>query len=453
MVTLTGLAIALTGLVAYLLQVASIDRAVNEDLRLRTTSFQDLASKPDPATGEPYASAADLIRTGIQGVIASETESAVGHVNGVARFVPGGEDRLELYEDTAFLSYVSDNASTTVTVQSLRTDESDYRFVAVPLVDPSGQVVGTFTVATDRGALVGDLNRTYGVFALAGLVSLALVGAVAWVTVGRLLQPIRLLDEAARDIGETDLARRIPIVGNDDLARLSETVNAMLDRLEGAFSAQRQLLDDAGHELRTPLSIMRTNLELLEPRDADQVVETQALLLDEIAMMSRLVDDLVILAKADRPEFVNMERTDLADLTDATFARAQTFGERTWTLETRGEGVFAGDQQRLIQAWMQLVANAVKFSDQDTVVALGSAREGRDVRLWVRDKGRGIPAGQQRHVLERFHRVDNAIEGAGLGLPIVAAIAAAHGGSVELKSVVNKGSLFTIVIPAGKAAA
>lgn len=437
----------MAGSVAYALERSTIDNSIDADLILRTQSFLDLASEPDPQTGLPYASVEALMRTGISQVITSETESVVGHVAGIARFVPRGDDHLPLEDDEAFLTASQAETSLTVTVKTVRTDAAEYRFVSVPIVDDGGEVLATFTIATDRGALMSDLNRTFSLYFLAGVIALAMIGALGWFSVGRLLRPIRLLDRTAREITESDLTRRIPIVGRDDLAQLSLTVNAMLDRLEGAFAAQRQLLDDAGHELRTPLAVMRTHLELLEPRDERHVVATQELLLDEVAMMSRLVDDLVVLAKADRPEFVRPSATELGELTDATFARAQVLGDRVWSIEARGNGVFQGDTQRLTQAWLQLVANAVKFSEPGSAVALGSSLGDDEARMWVRDAGRGIPREHQERVLERFHRVDASTEGAGLGLPIVAAIAAAHGGGVELESAPGVGSLFTIVIP------
>ncbi|MBN2177509.1 MAG: HAMP domain-containing histidine kinase [Demequinaceae bacterium] len=437
----------MAGMADYALERAGIDRKINSDLALRTQAFFALASDNDPATDEPWASAEELMRAAISQVIVSATESAVGHVDGIPRFVPGGETHLRLEDDPAFMETARITASADVVVRSARSDLREYRYVSVPLVDEEGMVLATFTIATDRSALIADLNRTFRAFAVAGIGALLIVGAIGWISVGRLLRPIRLLDQTTREISETDLTQRIPIIGDDDLARLSETVNAMLDRLEEAFAAQRRLLDDAGHELRTPLAVMRTSLELLEPRDEKQVAETQAVLLDEVAMMSRLVDDLVVLAQADRPEFVRPKPVSLGEFTDSAFARAQTLGDRDWSLEARGEGTFCGDAQRLTQAWMQLVSNAVKFSPPDSSVGLGSSMRDGKVRLWVRDTGKGIPKKHQARVLERFHRVDESVDGAGLGLPIVAAIAHAHGGLLELKSTPGTGSLFTILIP------
>lgn len=447
LLSLSAIAVSVSGVVAYGLELRSIDRDIAADLTLRAESFLKLAEEGDPSTGLPYADADALLFSGVSQVIASPTESAVGHAAGVPLFVPSYPQRLPLERDIEFLVAAEASPTAPITVHSYRSDATVYHFVSVPILAGDGDLLATFTVATDRGALVADLNQTFVFYLLAGLIALILTGVVAWFTVGRLLRPITLLDETARDISESDLSQRIPIVGHDDLARLSHTVNAMLDRLENAFATQRQLLDDAGHELRTPLAVMRTNLELLEPRDGEQVSATQELLLDEVAMMSRLVDDLVVLAKADRPEFVHREALNLGEFTDAAFSRARALGERVWTLDARGEGQFEGDGQRLTQAWMQLVANAVKFSEPGSPVSLGSSIDDGRVRLWVKDAGRGIPAKEHGRVIERFHRLNPDVEGAGLGLPIVAAIASAHEGHLELESAPGVGSLFTMVLP------
>lgn len=447
LVVLTAAALSIAGITAYGIERARIDATIVEGLALRTEAFIELAEAPDPTTGEPYASSDDLMREAMIRVVASPTESAVAHVGTVARFVPSSPQRLRLADDPEFLQAATDNATERVVVRAVVTDIADYRYAAVPIVEPDGDIVAVFTIATDRGALVSNLAETFRIYALVAVVALAIIGVIAWTTVGRMLRPISVLEGKARHISEHDLAERIPITGHDDLARLSRTVNAMLDRLERAFADQRRLLDDASHELRTPLAIMRTNLELIEPRDPDEVLRMQRDLLDEVNMMSRLVDDLVTLAKSDRPEFVWREGVELGDLTSTTFTRAQALGDRNWTLESVAHGNVSVDAQRITQAWLQLAANAVKFSPDGSTVGIGSEIGRNEVRLWVRDEGRGIAPEDQERVLERFHRVDPDTEGTGLGLPIASAIAIAHGGRLAIDSRLGAGSTFTLVLP------
>lgn len=444
---LSAFGIALTGVVAYAFIASAFNSTIDAELRSRTEAFYALADGPDPATGLRWTDPADLVRAGVQNAAASDTTSAVGFIGGEARFVPASASHLPLENDPDFLAEAGAPTTADVNVVTVLTRIAEYRSVSIPVKGLAGTPGANFTVATDRDARMHELNEIVGGYVVAAMLALTLIALVAWVTVGRLLVPIRLLDEAARDISETDLSRRIPIVGNDDLARLSETVNAMLDRIERAFAAQRNLLDDAGHELRTPLAVMRTSLDLLEPRDSKQVEQTQAMMQDEVAMMSRLVDDLVVLAKADRPEFVSKSEFDLGTLTDAVIQRARALSPREWVLTERAGIPIHADAQRLQQAWVQLVANAVKFSDDQTPIEIGSMVDGEWARLMVSDSGRGIAEEDHARVLERFQRAGKDSEGAGLGLPIVSAIALAHGGHVELQSALGKGSTFTIVIP------
>lgn len=439
--------LAVAGVTAYLIERTRLDNDITDGLRIRTVAFVELAQAPDPTTGAPFASSEDLMRETMIRVVASPTESAVAHLGATPLFVPSDPQRLRLEEDQQLLQIAADNATETVMVRTAVTDKAEYRYTAVPIIEPDGDVVGVFTIATDRGVRVAELDETFRVYALVALVALAMISVFAWTTVGRMLQPISVLHSKAKRISEYALSERIPVTGHDDLARLTRTVNGMLDRLERAFADQRHLLDDASHELRTPLAIIRTNLELLEPRDPADVERVQQELLDEVNLMSRLVDDLVTLAKADRPEFVMREDADLADLTTTTFSRARALGERDWQLDEVGTGVVHVDAQRITQAWLQLAANAVKFSDPGTAIGIGSRVIRQEVHLWVRDEGYGIAPEDQERVLERFSRVDATAEGAGLGLPIVNAIAAAHGGRLVVQSTLGQGSTFTLVVP------
>lgn len=447
LLTLTTVALMVAGITAYLIERARLDADITEDLAIRTDAFIELANAPDPTTGEPFATSEDLMRETMIRVVASPTESAVAHIGTVPLFVPSSPQRLRLEDDRELMEIATENAVDVVIVRSATTKMADYRYAAVPIVEPDGNRVAVFTIASDRGARLANLAETYRIYALVAVLALAMISVFAWTTVGRMLGPIAVLHNKARRISEHDLSERIPVTGHDDLARLTRTVNSMLDRLERAFEDQRHLLDDASHELRTPLAIIRTKLELLEPRDPAEIVRSQKSLLDEVDVMSRLVDDLVTLAKSDRPEFVMRAEEDLEELTTTTFSRARALGDRDWRLDGTGMGPVRVDAQRIMQAWLQLAANAVKFSDEGSVVGIGSSADKREIRLWVRDQGRGIAPEDQKRVLERFSRVDAGAEGAGLGLPIANAIAAAHGGRLDVQSTLGEGSTFTLVMP------
>ena len=282
------------------------------------------------------------------------------------------------------------------------------------------------------------------------LISVLLIAsALAWVVAGRILAPLRMLDETARSISETDLTRRIPVSGNDEIAELARTFNAMVDRLERAFASQRAFVSDASHELRTPITIVRGHLELLGD-DPQERRETVALVTDELDRMSRFVDDLLLLAKAERNDFLRIEEVELGALTDELLDKATGLGPRAWALEARGEARIQADRQRLTQAVMGLAQNAVQHTADGDAVWIGTGVDGDEASLWVRDTGPGYRArgsGTRVRALRARRGRRRRSEGAGLGLAIVRAIAEAHGGRAELASRPGAGSTFTVVVP------
>lgn len=156
-------------------------------------------------------------------------------------------------------------------------------------------------MAYDRQAEHAGLADNYRTYALVALGAVVLIRLLGFLIVSDLLRPVALLRSAVSQIGSSDLSRRIKVVGNDDLAVLTASVNGMLDRLEHAFASQRELLDDVGHELRTPLTVVGGHLELMDPHDPEDAAQVRALALDELDRMNALVEELVTLAKARRP--------------------------------------------------------------------------------------------------------------------------------------------------------
>lgn len=401
----------------------------------------------DAATGARFAAAEPLLRVAVQRSVLAPTEGVLGIVDGRVRWAAQSGVELRLEDDPEFVAAVLPLAgASTISQGTLATSLRDYRYLVVPVGFGDAAPSGALVRAVDFGAeeaLLGEVSRS---FVLVAVGSLLLVGLLIWLLVGRLLEPISWMRRTADEISETDLGARIPVRGADDVSALAETFNSMLDRLEGAVGAQRALLDDVGHELRTPLTIMRGHLELLDPHDPDDVAATRALVLDEADRMGRLVDDLLALAKAERAEFMQPETTDLARLTDETLVKATALGPRHWVLDELAEAEVVLDPQRVAQAWLQLAANAVRFSADGSTVGLGSRIEGEQARLWVRDEGAGIDPADHERVLRRFER-GSAAGGSGLGLAIVAAIARAHGGRVEIESERGRGSRISMVVP------
>ena len=448
---LAAFGLLLAGSIAYLLLRERIDARIDDSLGRGVQEFRALAADGvDPQTGGAFTTASDLVYTAMQGTVPASTSGMVGLVSGRVRWTapPSVLVRPELDPDlVARLERV--RAQDPVLIHRMTTRRNDYRYVAVPVTVVGDRAPAVLVFAYDRRAEHEELTSTYQTYALVALGSLVLIGVVGWIVAGRLLAPVRLLGATAMRITDSDLSDRIPVSGHDDLSDLTRTVNAMLDRLETAFASQRNLLDDAGHELRTPLTILRGHLELLDAADAVEVAATRALALDEVDRMHRLVDDLVTLAKAKRPDFVRPAPVDAGRLTDDVLDKARTLGPRRWTVDARADAWVQLDPQRVTQALLQLAANAVKFSAEGTTIAFGSSVSGGRVRLWVRDEGQGVSAKDAKRIFERFARgnAERGVEGSGLGLPIVAAIAEAHGGTVVLVSQPGHGATFTLDLP------
>ncbi|MFI2568441.1 sensor histidine kinase [Cellulosimicrobium funkei] len=454
---LSALALLLAGGAAWFLQRGQLDARIDESLTRSANELRRIAgSGVNPVTGEPFRSADDVVVASIQLTVPAHNEGVLGLREGRAPLVSQQDVRLRLEEDAELVAALSPLVTGDhVVLRSVRTATADYRALVAP-VRATGADAGApaaLVLAYDRSAEHAEFAQVFRTYAVVALGALVLIGVVGWVVAGRLLLPIRTLSRTAQRIGETDLSARIPVTGNDDLSDLSRTVNGMLDRLEGAFDSQRRLIDDVGHELRTPLTVVRGHLELMDPHDPTDTTETRDLALDELDRMNRLVDDLVTLATAGRPDFVRPLDTDLGRLLDDVHDKVRTLGDRRWLVDARADVAVRADAQRLTQALLQLAANAVKFSTPSSAVALGSAvsDDGARVRVWVRDEGVGIAPEQQERVFERFAQATTPgsahPEGAGLGLAIVAAIADGHGGRVHVDSTPGVGSTFTLDLP------
>ncbi len=319
------------------------------------------------------------------------------------------------------------------------------------LVEPViiGKNHGVFVVAHSNHGDHKQVDEAVIVIIEVTMAVLGVASVLAWVVAGRVLAPLRLLTETAHSISESDLTQRILVQGADEIAELTITFNEMLDRLQAAFTSQRDFINDAGHELRTPITIIRGHLELLgdDPQERRETVE---IVTDELDRMSRFVDDLLLLAKAEQPNFLNLETVDIGLLTEELYTKSRALASRKWRLENTGAGRIVADRQRLTQAMMSLAQNATQYTTDGDVIALGSALKDEYVSFWVRDTGEGITLADQQRIFERFARGSGSrrrSEGAGLGLSIVRAIAIAHYGRVELLSRPGGGSTFTIVIP------
>ena len=279
-------------------------------------------------------------------------------------------------------------------------------------------------------------------FVLAGAVLLALALIASYVAGARVSAPLRRMATFAARVDAGDLAPRMdmPASRPDELRILGEAFNHMLDRLAEAFRSQREFIADASHELRTPLTVMRGQLEVLAAQvhlDEPEVRRVEALVQAEISRMSRLVDDLLVLATTEQTDFLRFGPIDLRGFVTHLWEGVTLIADRRFELGPVPEGTLHADPDRLAQALRNLLRNAVEHTaDATGLVALEVEPVGDDkVRFAVIDDGPGVPPQERERVFERFHRTDAARNrsagGAGLGLAIVRAVADAHGGHVR----------------------
>lgn len=336
---------------------------------------------------------------------------------------------------------------TTPRQDSVNTSAGELFYFAEPVV-VNGQAQGVLVIVHCADSEYQVVNGAVLLIIPATLGVMTVAAAIAWATAGRVLAPLRVLTQTAQSITESDMTQRITVEGTDEIAHLTTTFNEMLDRLQIAFESQQEFLKDAGHELRTPITVIRGYLETLQYRPAQQ--ETIALAIDELDRMNRLVNDLLLLAKAERPDFLALRLEELDWLTEELYLKVRSMANRQWKLESKGLSPIRVDRQRMTQAVMNLVQNAIRHTQEGDEITLGSSIRDDHAYLWVRDTGDGIAPEDQTRIFERFARAtDRETQGEnhGLGLAIVEAIAQAHGGWVELSSRLGHGATFTIVIP------
>ncbi len=310
---------------------------------------------------------------------------------------------------------------------------------------------------------VGELNAGLGRTALLlGLVSTALIltgGVLAYWLAGRALRPVRQITSLARTLGGQDLHRRVAIaVPPDELGELVDTFNDMLGRLEASFESLRRFTADASHELRAPLALLRTELDvtLAHDRSGPEYRRTLESLRGEVDHLGRLADRLLVLARADAGALVPLRQAvDLDDLLQETAARwSETASDRSVRIDAAADGAGAAfaEPALLRRVLDNLVENALRYAPAGTAVTLSAGHEPGAHWFEVRDHGPGIAAEHRPALFTRFARPDAARSrehgGAGLGLALAAAIATAHGGRIDLRAnEEGHGADFRVTVP------
>jgi len=337
-------------------------------------------------------------------------------------------------------------------IQEVDLGESSVLMLVRPLI-ADGQVVGVLQVAQP----LREINQTLRLLSIsvAALSLIALLAALrggAWLAQRALLPVAQVAHTAQQIVRAEDLGQRVPAAsGSDELGQLTATVNEMLERLETLFTAQRRFVADVSHELRTPLTAMLGNLEMIR-RGAASDPQAFAAMERELNRLRRLVSDLLLLAQAESGVQLRHEPVALDELVLEVVRDLAPLADGVVLLPDVAEQVeVPGDGDRIKQALMNMVINALQHTPAGGTVRVALDRRDACARLSISDTGTGIDTEDLPHIFERFFRADKARSrtsgGAGLGLAIVKWVAEAHGGRVEVQTVPNQGSTFTLWMP------
>jgi signal transduction histidine kinase len=336
-------------------------------------------------------------------------------------------------------------------------DVGNLRLLKLEVRVPGGMSV-TVGVGEPLAAVAHAQRSVARAFMLAGLLALAGALLASFLIGERLSRPLRKMATVAARVDAGDLHPRIRHAGGqgDEVKILADAFDHMLDRLTDAFAGQRAFVADASHELRTPLTVIRGQLEVLAAQTdppGEEVRRVEHLVQAEIARITRLVDDLLLLAKTDQTEFLRAQWIDLTSYVEELWSGMSLLADRKFVLGAVPSGTLWADPDRLAQALRNLVGNAIEHTADERGLVRMSVQglAGERIRFVVEDDGPGIPADQRERVFHRFHRTDSARDrasgGTGLGLAIVRAIADAHGGTVVADESKEGGARIELELP------
>lgn len=330
----------------------------------------------------------------------------------------------------------------------------DYRAATVPVTLPESGTVAVFEAALPSGAM-RDIGTQVLVSLLAISVLVIAVGTVAAVLAARAsLRPLTRAAATAARVTQRSLTERIDYNGPaDEAGRMVSAINAMLDRLEGAFGEQNRFIADASHELRTPLAIVSGHLELLRDVEMgdEERAEELAVVSDEVARMGRLVDDLLALARLEAGPATATQPLEISSMLQEAAARGRILGERSIMWKSQPGLWVSGDPDQLTRALLNLVGNAIAHTSVGGHIAIEASATQSLVAISVSDDGPGIRPEDLGRVFDRFYRAagprPGASGGSGLGLAITKRLVQMHGGTISAANRAGGGAVFTLELP------
>jgi len=439
-----AMAVVLTvaGLVLYDHLAGSLDSTLNQGLRSRAAEVTALVAQADSGLSETRPSPQDEAGTSFAQVLDSS-----GRIF----------DQTPGLDTTPLLtpSQLGRARKAPLSVSRASAEGDPVRLLATPVTAQDQRLV--VVVGTSLGLREDALASLRTELLVGGPIALLVVSLLGYLVAGAALRPVEQMRLRANAITDRDLSERLPVPDtHDEIARLGQTLNDMLDRLEAGITRERGFLADASHELRTPVTLLRAEVELaLEaPRTNEELVTTLRSIGEEADRLSQLAEDLLLLNRIDDGVLPlvkhPIELDELFDGIATRFARrAEEAGRR---IETDGRGLrLDADRQRLEQALGNLVDNALRHGS-GTIQLLAIEQE-KHVEIHVTDEGEGLQPTFAAKAFDRFSRADNARSsgggsgGAGLGLAIVKAIAEAHDGTASATNRTDGGADLSLSIP------
>jgi two-component system, OmpR family, sensor kinase len=340
-------------------------------------------------------------------------------------------------------------------LETVKVGATELRVLSRPVMHGGHRYVATVMAPLD--IIEAEHRELLVALGVGVLIALAVAGIGGWLVARQSLRPLTDLAAQAASITEHDPSGRLqPPPVEDELGRLARAFNAVLDRLATALHGQRQFMADASHELRTPVSVVRTTAQVTlaqQTRPEPEYRESMAIVEEQSARLKRLVDAMFLLSRAEAQGIPLVREPLYVDDLVADCARALRVlaDERQITIRTAGDSevMFSGDDSLLKQMVGNLLDNAIRHAQPGGVVTAGVTCDNGRIAIRVTDDGDGIAGEHRERVFERFVRFDGRSQGAGLGLPIARWIAEAHGGSLVLESTGPHGSCFAATLPAG----
>lgn len=451
-VAVLAAALVTVGGLIYVLLARALYTRIDDNLRavmqIATTSLSN-----DLAEGQDYADAA---RSTAAELSSRQQMLAIYDTRGQLLAEGGRDDDLEIVLPDVVT--IPANEATLLTVVEAEDDDDRHRLairrVSIPPADtPYLVVVGSSLEPTDE-----ELESLREVIAYLIPIALLLAGAGGWFLARQSLAPVAAMAARARRIGVDDVGARLPVANpRDELGRLAETFNDLLNRLEASLTQQRQFMADASHELRTPVTTSRTAaaVALQQPhRTEGEYRETLAIIEQQTTRLSRIVEDMFTLARADAGSYpIRRTLMYLDEVADEAVRAARVLADTMQVsieLSTIPSASFAGDEELVRRLIGNLLDNAIRHAPRGSIVQVTLTEESGRFLISVADAGEGIPPEIQPHIFERFFRGDAARTsdgGAGLGLALARWIARAHGGDVTLVRSSPEGATFAAHLP------